>query len=150
MPETTQIPLPLAGLMGEIRDSIAAELHVRLNAEGFGEIRPSHGCVFRWIEPEGSRLTKLAERSGFTKQAVGEAVTDLERLGYVDRRPDPEDGRAKIIHLTPRGEDGIAAANRIFGEIESELAEEVGKERIVELRETLEELYWLMRGRRPG
>jgi DNA-binding MarR family transcriptional regulator len=149
MPETTQTPLPLAGLMGELRDAIAAELHTRLTAEGFGEIRPSHGCVFRWIEPEGSRLTGLAERSGLTKQAVGEAVTDLERLGYVDRRPDPVDGRAKIIHLTPRGEKGMAAASRIFDEIESELAEEVGKERMAELRETLEQLYWLMRGRRP-
>jgi DNA-binding MarR family transcriptional regulator len=148
MPETTQTPLPLAGLMGEIRDAIAAELHTRLHAEGFGEIRPSHGCVFRGIEPEGSRLTQLAERSGFTKQAVGEVVTDLERLGYVDRRPDPEDGRAKIIHLTSRGEEGMGAASRIFADIESELAEQVGKERMAELRETLEQLYWFMRERR--
>jgi DNA-binding MarR family transcriptional regulator len=148
MREATKTPLPLAGLMGEIRDAIAAELHARLDAEGFGEIRPSHGCVFRWIEPGGSRLTLLAERSGLTKQAVGEVVTHLEQLGYVDRRPDPEDGRAKVIHLTRRGEEGMAAANRIFAEIESELAEEVGRERMAELRETLEQLYWLMRERR--
>ncbi len=42
----------------------------------------------------------------------------------------------------------MASANRSFAEIESESAEEIGKERMVELRETLEQLYWLMRERR--
>ena len=146
---TTTTPIPLVALMTDIRDRIADELHARLADTGFGEVRPSHGCVFRWIEPDGSRLTTLAERSGFTKQAVGEAVTDLERLGYVERRPDPEDGRAKIIHLTQRGDEALATANRIFAEIERELGEEIGAERMLDMRETLEAVYWLMRERRP-
>ena len=50
---------------------------------GYPEIRPGHGCVFRFIDHEGTRLTELAERSGYTKQAVGEVVADLEELGYV-------------------------------------------------------------------
>ena len=60
-------------------------------------MRPGHGCVFGTIEPDGSRLTDLAERARMTKQTVGEVTTDLERLGYVERVPDPRDGRAKII-----------------------------------------------------
>ena len=146
---TTTTPIPLVALMADIRDRIARELHSRLADTGFGEVRPSHGCVFRWIEPDGSRLTTFAERSGFTKQAVGEAVSDLERLGYVERRPDPEDGRAKIIHLTDRGGEALATANRIFAEIERELGEEIGAERMLDMRETLEAVYWLMRERRP-
>ena len=64
-------------------------------------MREGHGCVFGFIDLDhGSRLTDLADRSGLTKQAVGEAVAELERKGYVERVPDPLDGRAKIIKLT--------------------------------------------------
>ena len=55
----------------------------------------------------GSRLTDLAEGAGFTKQAVGEAVAELERLGYLERAACPDDGRAKIIKLTDRGRDAV-------------------------------------------
>src|SRR3712207_4666682 len=86
-----------------VKQAAATELHGRLAAAGHGDIREGHGCVFGFIEPEGSRLTSLAERSGLTKQAVGEAVDDLQRLGYVERVPDPSDGRAKLVRLTEKG-----------------------------------------------
>ena len=37
--------------------------------------------MFGTIDPDGSRLTDLAERARMTKQTVGEAATDLERRG---------------------------------------------------------------------
>ncbi len=114
------------------------ELHRRLHEEGFDEIRPAHGCVFRFIQPAGTRLTDLAEQSGFTKQAVGEVADDLERLGYVERTADPADGRAKLIRLTDRGADSRAAAVRIMGEIEAEWAERLGEYAVATLREVLE------------
>ncbi|MDQ3720470.1 MAG: MarR family transcriptional regulator [Actinomycetota bacterium] len=126
--------------MAEAKELLADELHRRLHAEGFEEIRPSHGCVFRFIEPEGTRLTVLADHSALTKQAVGEVADDLERLGYVERTPDPQDGRAKLICLTPRGEHSRAAALRIMGDIEAEWAERYGADRISTMRELLEEL----------
>ena len=73
-----------------------------------------------------------------TKQAVGEVVADLERLGYVERLPDPNDGRAKVIRLSPRGWEAQAAALRIFADIERRWASAVGDERVRELRETTE------------
>ena len=114
------------------------ELHRRLHEEGFDEIRPAHGCVFRFIQPAGTRLTDLAEQSGFTKQAVGEVADDLERLGYVERTADPADGRAKLIRLTDRGARSRAAAVRIMGEIEAEWAERLGEYAVATLREVLE------------
>jgi DNA-binding MarR family transcriptional regulator len=93
--------------------------------------------VFRFIEPDGSRLTDLAERAGLTKQAVGEVVSDLERLGFLDRRDCDYDGRVKIIHLTDRGREAVAAAERIFAGIERRWAEEVGERRMQTLRATL-------------
>ena len=88
---------PLLPLLAEAKELVVNELHRRLHDQGYDEIRPAHGCVFRFIEPSGSRLTVLAEQSGFTKQAVGEVADDLEKLGYVERIPDPLDGRAKLI-----------------------------------------------------
>ncbi len=131
---------PLLPLLAEAKELVADELHRRLHAEGFEEIRPSHGCVFRFIEPSGTRLTVLAEQSALTKQAVGEVADDLERLGYVERAPDPQDGRAKLIRLTPEGRRSHAAALRIMGEIEAEWAERFGAARMTAVRELLEEV----------
>jgi DNA-binding MarR family transcriptional regulator len=138
--------VPLPALLGEAKEMAIAELHRRLAAEGHSDIRPGHGCVFRFIEPEGSRLTDLAERSGLTKQAVGEVADDLARLGYVERVPDASDRRVKIIRMTERGRDGRRAAERIFADIERRWAREFGKERLAVLRETLEIITAAERG----
>jgi DNA-binding MarR family transcriptional regulator len=135
---------PLVALLGGLRDAIGGELHSRLRELGFAEIRPAHGCVFGNIDHEGSRLTELADRSGITKQSVGEAVGDLERLGFVERVPDPGDGRAKIIRLTPHGAEAMAAAQEIFDDIEGRLSQELGQDNFDEFRETLVRVHELM------
>jgi DNA-binding MarR family transcriptional regulator len=137
---------PLPPLLGDVKEIAFDELHRRLAEAGFGQIRPGHGCVFRFIGREGSRLTDLAHSSGFTKQAVGEVADDLERLGYAERAPDPADGRAKLIRLTDRGSEAQAAAMRIFADIERRWAERYGVERITALREMLEEIVAVERG----
>ena len=96
--------------------------------------------MFRFIHEGGSRLTELAESSGLSKQAVGEVVDDLEKLGYVERAPDPEDGRAKVIRLTEQGADAQRTALEIFADIERDFAERYGAERVALMRELLEEI----------
>ncbi|HEX8743853.1 MAG TPA: MarR family transcriptional regulator [Thermoleophilaceae bacterium] len=140
---------PLPALLDHVKEMAVGQLHARLAEEGFPEIRPGHGCVFRFVEPDGSRLTDLADRAGLTKQAVGEVVTDLERLGHVERRSCPDDGRAKIIHLTGSGREAVAAAERIFADIEARWAAEVGERRMADLRATLNALVELDRSERP-
>jgi DNA-binding MarR family transcriptional regulator len=138
--------VPLIGLLAEVKGALTDELYGRLHEVGYGDIRPAHGCVFSFIEETGgARLTALADRSGLTKQAVGEAVADLERLGYVERVPDPADGRAKIIRLTERGVEAMAAAAQIFSDVERRFAAEVGEARFEEFRETLRRLFLLTR-----
>ncbi len=93
--------------------------------------------MFGNIVPAGMRLTELAELAGMTKQAVGEAVSDLERLGYAERIADPSDGRAKIIRLTERGSDAQQTGFRIIADIEGEWVQRYGAERVAELRAML-------------
>ena len=140
-PQPPQQPhTPLPTLLTQAKDLTVDLLHRRLVAQGFDGVRYRHGSVFRFIDPEGSRLTELAERSGLSKQAVGELVDELERLGYVERAPDPRDRRAKIIKLTDRGARGQAAAGAIVTDIEQEWATHLGSDRIVELRRTLRDI----------
>ena len=129
-------PRPLPALLMGVKLAAIEKLHGRIAEAGHPEIREGHGCVFGFIDLDhGSRLTELAASAGLTKQAVGEAVTELERLGYVTRVPDPMDGRAKIIKLTDRGLDAVIKGRRIFAEIESEWAEQIGPELMASVRE---------------
>jgi DNA-binding MarR family transcriptional regulator len=129
----------LVPLLHEVKRAMVDELHRRMTADGYPEVRPGHGCVFTYLDRDrGSRLTDIADRAGLTKQAVGEAVADLEGKGYLERVADPLDGRAKIIRLSERGRAGVAAADRHFADIEREWAEGIGEERMAALREALE------------
>jgi DNA-binding MarR family transcriptional regulator len=130
--------LPLIRLLDVAFDDFSDELSRRVEAAGFTDIRPGHGCVFGTIDPEGSRLTDLAQRANMTKQSVGEATSDLEQRGYLERVPDPNDGRAKIIRLTERGREAQAIGRRLIDDLEREWAERYGDARVAALREALE------------
>jgi DNA-binding MarR family transcriptional regulator len=138
-PVTTQRPIP--ALLNEVKVAAVGKLFARLESEGFDQVREGHGCVFGFIDIDnGSLLTEIAERSGLTKQAVGEAVSELEQLGYLERVPDPTDKRAKINRLTPRGLEACLTGRRIFAEIEREWAEEFGEDLIAQFREAAERI----------
>ena len=135
----------------EVKAAAVAKLFDRLRGEGFEHVREGHGCVFGFIDLEnGSRLTDLAERAGLTKQAVGEAVAELEELGYAERLPDPTDRRAKIIKLTPRGTEACLTGRRLFADIEGEWAEQIGEELVAALREAAERIAELEREAAAG
>lgn len=111
-----------------------------LRQAGYTDIRPAHGNVFRFLREEGSRITELAERARLTKQTMGYLVDYLEERGYVERRPDPKDGRAKIVHLTDKGRESVHVAQQIIDRAEAQWAERLGEDRMEQLRGLLEDL----------
>jgi DNA-binding MarR family transcriptional regulator len=133
----------LLSLLGSVKDDLLEEMYRRVSAAGYPGLRPSHGCVFRYLDVDGSRLSELAEKSGMTKQAFGEHVANVEALGYVTRVADPEDGRAKLVVPTARGREALLLGRAAFAEIEREWAEALGVERVDALRETLQEIHAL-------
>lgn len=135
-----QREIPLPGLFQLAHDVFERELYPSLHAAGFGDLRPGHGCVFGTITAEGERLTVLAERANLTKQAVGEVVSELERAGYVERVPDPQDGRAKIIRLTERGEAAWTYGQNLIRSVREQWGERYGKERVDTMVELLHEI----------
>jgi DNA-binding MarR family transcriptional regulator len=116
------------------------ELHEGLTEAGYTDIRPAHGNVFAYLRGEGSRITELAERAQLTKQTMGYLVDYLEERGYVERKPDPGDKRAKIIHLTDEGREAFRVALEVISGIEARWTELLGRERMELLRELLKEL----------
>jgi DNA-binding MarR family transcriptional regulator len=83
------------------------------------------------------RTTDLAHAAGITKQSMAYLVTDLGDRGYVEITPDPHDGRAKIVRLTPSGQKAQIAAARISAELETEWAATIGEKQWAQARQTL-------------
>ncbi len=98
----------------------------RLN-EALGEeiARPSVMRLAPWLDASGIRPSELARRTDVTKQAVGQTLAEMERRGLVASIPDPTDGRARLVRLTPKGEaafgEGLAALARVERELEGEV-----------------------------
>lgn len=132
--------IPLTGLLDVAMQSMLAEFRAELGQGEFKDIRPTHGCVFRFVKEDGMRLTDLAELASIAKQSAGEIVDDLVARGYVQRIPDPADRRAKLICLTQRGEEAQAHGFGLFAEIEKRWMERYGREKIERLRAILEEI----------
>src|SRR5690606_35566576 len=107
---------------------------------GFTDIRPAHHVVFGVLSPEGDRIVDLAKKAKTTKQAMGYLVGYLDECGYLERVPDPRDGRAQIIRRTERGWEVNRAAKRIVQEIQDDWAEQLGPERMDQLMVLLRDL----------
>lgn len=123
------------------------ELFERLTAAGLENARVPHTHVTAYIKAEGSRLTELAAQARMTLPAMSELVDDLQRLGVVERRPDPSDGRAKLICLTDAGWGAMLTGRREIAAIEDDYRELVGAKRFDAAAATLDELLRDLRAR---
>ena len=132
--------LRIGQLLTQLTRLFQAELFDRLRAAGLEDARVPHTHVTAYIKAEGSRLTELAAHARMTLPAMSELVDDLQRLGIIERRPDPSDGRAKLICLTDAGWEAMRTARRVIAEIEADYAQLVGAERFEAAAQTLDEL----------
>ena len=142
LPQTSSRKAPenLAILLREPFRAGTELLHRRFAERGHPEIRPPHGNVMQFLDDAGTRVSVLAERAQITKQSMAELVAHLERLGYVERVPDPSDRRAKLVRATTRGKQLYAIARDVVAEIEADWTKRLGKTKMRQLRELLEEL----------
>jgi DNA-binding MarR family transcriptional regulator len=136
--DASRITLP--ALMDLAVEAMYVDFRALLEQSGITDVRPTHGCVFRFIDGDGMRLTELASLAGLTKQSVGEIVDDLAGLGYLERYPDPTDKRAKLIRLTDKGLEAQRIGFSLFAKLEEDWAATFGAERIGALRSLLEEV----------
>jgi DNA-binding MarR family transcriptional regulator len=116
------------------------ELHSELATHGMTDIGRSDGYVFRALDEGPLTVSALAARLSVSKQGAAQIVADMEARGLVVRRPDPDDGRARLLALTDRGREVYAAARRFHRTFERRLAQELGDGPVAGLVATLEHL----------
>jgi DNA-binding MarR family transcriptional regulator len=87
--------------------------------EQFPDIRLPHLQIWGNVGIDGVRLTALAERANLSLAACSELVNELQDAGYLERRPDPSDGRAKLIYPTAKGRRLLDEAGRVVAEVEN-------------------------------
>src|SRR5262252_7900071 len=100
--------LPETPLIGALLRLPAQAIHRRivagLTSAGFQDLRLAHMAVLQYPGPDGCRPSELAERAGMSKQAMNQLLQSLEQLGYLRRSDADEDGRARVIRVTKRGQ----------------------------------------------
>lgn len=135
--------LPIGQLFGHhlrvFRERLLAEAQGEAEQAGVA-LRMTHLHVFGNIQAEGTRLSELAAWAGMTRPSMAELVDELEGQGLVERRPDPTDGRAKLICLTPQGWRAIRIGRAIIDRIEADYAQRLGPQRFDAMCWTLQEL----------
>ena len=106
---------PLIGLLLRLLyQDYAKAIDSALDDAGFGDIRPPHANVFPFVPPDGISVSGLAELARVRKQTMAQAVDQLEAMGYVERRADPDDRRSRLVLLT-EGRGGQAGHPRHRG-----------------------------------
>lgn len=117
-----------------------------LSAKSGHDIRPAHAALFPHIDLDGTRLTEIARRVGISKQAVGQLVDDLERMGTVERVRDPADGRAKLVRFAtgPDGDHALLHGLRLLAQVEDRLAAEIGRDDFATLHRLLTRMLPLL------
>ena len=111
-----------------------------LVAAGVTDITLTQARVAARIAPLGSRVSELAQQARVTKQSAAFLVEQLEAAGYVERAPDPTDGRARLVRLTTRALRLTQVAEAEVERVLAEWADHVGEERLRQMNETLRDL----------
>lgn len=115
-----------------------------LHAEGFTDFRPAFHPVFQWLAPEGSRISDLARVTGVTRSAMSQLVDILASLGYVERVPDPRDGRVVLVRRTKRGQAVNRVAREVVEAAQSEWSAALGPDEFAQVLQALRQLTRLV------
>jgi DNA-binding MarR family transcriptional regulator len=142
LPDTTarEAPENLGILLRESFRTMNEQVIARLVERGHEAVRYAHGNVFQYLDDDGTRVSVLAQRAGMTKQSMAQLVEHLERHGYLERVPDPADGRAKLVRTTALGKEVFAIVREVVGEIEGRVEAALGAAKLARLRALLREL----------
>jgi len=129
MPSSRDLPvdrLAIGQLLGRLLREFRSELFAPAAEQGYPDLREAHLQIFGNVGIDGVRLTELAGRAQLGLAAASELVSELEWTGYLERRPDPADGRAKLIFPTARGRKALDDAGDRVAQIEQRWASMIG------------------------
>jgi DNA-binding MarR family transcriptional regulator len=137
---------PLIGLLLRlVYQHYAQNIDAALRQAGFGDIRPAAANVFPFVPAEGITVSRLAELARVRKQSMAQAVDQLERTGYVERRPNPRDHRSRLVFLTERGAGVPPVTHAAALRVEERWAQLIGPAEFETLRASLLHLLTVLK-----
>lgn len=129
-----------ATLVQSLARAEAIRLRDAFAAAGLTGLRTAHALLLVPLAEGDRHASDLAAHLGVSRQAMAQMIATLERNGYLERRLDPSDGRAKLIGLTARGREAREVMNTTGRAIDSDWEKVLGGSRLVELRESVRQL----------
>ncbi len=122
-PLREDLSLLLTALTAWSQDEVVRQLA----AEGFGDLRVSHGYVFQHLQAGPVTVRELAKKMGVTAQAVSKSTGELERLGYVTRTQGA-DLRVRLIELTSAGHRAVLAGRLARAGVNADMRLRLGED----------------------
>lgn len=113
------------------------EFDAGMVAAGYPWFAQARSAVIPHVGRDGVRQADLVARLGMTKQAVQQLVDELEADGIVERKPDPADGRGRIVVFAARGRKVLADANTVKRRVEADVRAKLGEKRFGNLMTAL-------------
>jgi len=107
-----------------------------IRAAGFSDLQDAHLVVFQYPVPEGVRPSELARRIRMSRQATNYLITQLEELGYLERRAAVGSDR-RLVHLTKRGRRVFEVIFAALRDLEDQWANKAGRQRFDDFIEVL-------------
>jgi DNA-binding MarR family transcriptional regulator len=145
MPPRHQPPPLLGLLLRLLNQHWGQQVHEALHEAGFDGIGAANANVIPFVPEEGIQVSELAKLARVRKQSMAQSVEQLEQLGYLERRPDPNDRRARLVFLTDRGKAVRPVAVKAGREVEKQWAQLTSQEEVESLRASLQELLGKLR-----
>jgi DNA-binding MarR family transcriptional regulator len=142
---------PMIGLLVRlIYQHYSQAMDAALRQAGYQDIGPSAGNVFPFVGPEGITVSELAELAHVRKQTMAQAVEQLERTGYVEKRPNPNDRRSQLVFLTERGQSVPPVTHAAAAQIEERWAALTSRKELEGVRKSLLRLLDQLRAGSSG
>jgi DNA-binding MarR family transcriptional regulator len=133
--ELTMFPGYLLARLGE---SSRRRFHKALEPEG---LHPRDFGVMTMVAAQpGMSQQQLHEKTAIDPSSMVAVIDELEAAGLAERRPDPEDRRARTIFLTDRGEQTLRRVRALAGELQREFFEALTAEELRTLHALLRKL----------
>src|SRR3954451_5989854 len=129
--------LDLPAVLLSAANALVDGIDAGVRDSGFADLPPAHRFAFARLSDGGATVGQLAEHLDVTKQAASQMVEELVTKGYVQRRPHPDDARARLIVLTAKGWACTRAADEAAAEVLRPWADALGPHRLDALRADL-------------
>lgn len=133
---STDLGVLLAAAYGAFKD----RLHAYLESQGYDDLGPSFGYVFRALDESPLSLVELAQRLEITPPGAHKLVVEMVGRGYVQRVDDAHDARVRRLHLSARGKAALRAARRFHAATEQEIVKALGPTKVAATRAVLGEM----------